>query len=86
MASNISVEWPHSGVALVTVGDGGAANHTTTCATVAGLADALDGAIEQGARVIVLASSVEGHWLGHSYLQDIVSLVEGQAATGDPTG
>ena len=86
MATNITVEWPENGVALVTVGDGGASNHNVTCATVSALADALDDAIAKGARVIVLASSVEGHWLEHAYLDDIVKLVEGKAATGDPAG
>ncbi|WP_179045288.1 enoyl-CoA hydratase/isomerase family protein [Sphingobium lactosutens] len=86
MVSNISVAWPETGVALVTVGDGGASNHTTTCATVSALADALEGAIGDGARIIVLASSVEGHWLEHAYLDDIVQLVEGKPASGDPAG
>lgn len=84
--SNVTLEWPESGVALVTVGDGGKANHNTSCATVSFLADALDKALADGARVIVLASSVEGHWLEHAYLDDIVKLVEGKAATGDPAG
>jgi len=84
--SNVTLEWPEAGVALVTVGDGGKPNHTTTCATVSFLADTLDRAIAEGARVIVLASSVEGHWLEHAYLDDIVKLVEGKAATGDPAG
>lgn len=84
--SNVTVEWPEHGVALVTVGDGGKANHTTSCATVSFLADALEGAMAEGARVIVLASSVEGHWLEHAYLDDIVKLVEGKPASGDPAG
>lgn len=86
MTEHVDTQWPHDGVALVTVGDGGAAGHLTTCATVSALADALDAAIEGGARVIVLASSVEGHWLEHAYLADIINLVEGKAATGDPAG
>jgi len=86
MAPDIVVDWPTGDIALVTVGDGGAANHNVTCASVSALADTLDNAIEDGARVIVLASSVEGHWLEHAYLDDIVNLVEGRAATGDPAG
>lgn len=86
MAGNVSLQWDREGVALVTVGDGGASNHTTTCATVSELADTLDKAIDEGARVIVLASSVDGHWLEHAYLEDIVQLVAGQAASGDPAG
>lgn len=86
MAGNISLDWDDEGVAVVTVRDGGAAGHVTTCATVSALADALDEANEKGARVIVLASGVEGHWLEHAYLDDIVKLVESKAATGDPAG
>ena len=86
MTGNIDTQWPAEGVALVTVGDGGKAGHLTTCATVSYLADALEAAIAQNARVIVLASSVEGHWLEHAYLADIVNLVEGKPATGDPAG
>lgn len=86
MAGNVSLQWDREGVALITVGDGGASNHVTTCATVSALADTLDQAIGAGARVIVLASSVEGHWLEHAYLDDIVQLVAGQAASGDPAG
>jgi len=56
MSNNVTLEYPHEGVALVTVGNGGAPGHTTTCATVSHLADALDQAIAENARVIVLAS------------------------------
>jgi enoyl-CoA hydratase/carnithine racemase len=84
--SNVTLEWPDAGIALVTVGDGGKANHNITCATVSFLADTLDAAMAEGARVIVLASSVEGHWLQHAYLDDIVKLVNGEAASGDPAG
>ncbi|GLR67141.1 enoyl-CoA hydratase [Acidocella aquatica] len=86
VSNNVTLEYPHEGVALVTAGNGGAPGHTTTCATVSYLADALDKAIDEGARVIVLASSVEGHWLEHAYLEDIRQLVMGNAATGDPAG
>lgn len=86
MTAEISVERHGDGVALITVGSSGTANNTTTCATVTSLANALDEVIGEGARVIVLASSVEGHWLEHSYLDDIVQLVNGKAASGDPAG
>ncbi|WP_340314542.1 enoyl-CoA hydratase/isomerase family protein [Rhizorhabdus argentea] len=86
MTDNVTLEWPGEGIALVTVGDGGIKGHTTTCATVSRLADVLDQAQAGGARVVVLASSVEGHWLEHAYLDDICKLVAGEAATGDPAG
>lgn len=86
MSNNIHLEYPHEGVALVTISDGGGPGHTVTCATVSDLADALEKATAEGARVIVLASSIEGHWLEHAYLEDIRQLVMGNAATGDPAG
>lgn len=86
MKADFSVERHDNGVVLVTVGSCAAASNLTTCATVAALADLLDAAIDSGARVIVLASSVEGHWLEHSYLDDIVQLVNGKTASGDPAG
>lgn len=86
MAGNVSLAWDREGVALVTMGDGGAASHVTTCATVSALADVLEQAIGDGARVIVLASSVEGHWLEHASLDDLMKLMAGQPASGDPMG
>ena len=84
--SNVKLDWPEKSIALLTIGDGGAANHTVTCATVSFLADTMEAAIANGARVLVLASAIEGHWLEHAYLSDIVNLVEGKSATGDPAG
>lgn len=86
MTDNVALDWSGDGIALITVGDGGAGGHTTTCATVSKLADALDHAQSDGARVVVIASSVKGHWLEHAYLDDICRLVAGEAATGDPAG
>jgi enoyl-CoA hydratase/carnithine racemase len=86
MTGNVTTEWPHDGVALLTVGDGGEPGHLTSCATVHHLANALDDVVANGARVIVLASSVEGHWLEHSSLEDLLNLVEGKEASGDGTG
>ena len=86
MAGNVTIERPHEGVALLTIGDGGDTGHLTTCATVDHLANAMDAVVADGARVIVLASSVEGHWLEHSSLNDLLNLVEGKEASGDGTG
>jgi enoyl-CoA hydratase/carnithine racemase len=86
MTGNVTIEWPQDGVALLTIGDGGEPGHLTTCATVHHLANALDDVVAKGARVIVLASSVEGHWLEHSSLDDLLNLVEGKEASGDGTG
>lgn len=85
MTSRVTLEWPHDGVALVTLSDT-APNHNLTCAGVTELADRLEEARNAGARVVVLASGVEGHWYEHAYLDDIRNLVSGRAATGDPAG
>lgn len=82
----VNIEWPAEGVALVTVGSSGTANHVVSCATVSRLADTLEQAEADGARVILLASSIEGHWLEHAYLDDICQLVAGKEASGDPAG
>lgn len=86
MTNNLTLDWPGEGLALVTVGDDGIKGHTTSCATASLLADALDEAQAGGARVVVLASSVDGHWLEHAYLDDICKLSAGEAASGDPAG
>lgn len=83
--TRVKLEWPHDGVALLTLTDT-APNHNLTCAGVSELADRLAEARECGARVVVLASGVPGHWYEHAFLNDIRNLVGGRAASGDPAG
>lgn len=83
--TRVKLEWPHPAVALVTLSDT-APNHNLTCAGVSELADRLEQAREEGARVAVLASGVPGHWYEHAFLDDIRNLVGGRAASGDPAG
>jgi enoyl-CoA hydratase/carnithine racemase len=85
MNTNVELEWPADGVALVTVFERDTANHNTSCKTVSELADVLEGPAAS-ARVVVLASGISGHWLEHAYLADIRNLVEGKPASGDPAG
>jgi enoyl-CoA hydratase/carnithine racemase len=82
----VKLEWPSEGIALVTVSGDGRANHVMSCAVVTDLADILVEAQAAGARVVVLASSIPGHWLEHAYLDDICQLVAGGQASGDPAG
>ncbi len=81
----VKIEWPREGVALITLTDV-APQHNLTCKGVSQLADALEKARTDGARVSVLASGVPGHWFEHAYLDDIRNLVGGREATGDPGG
>lgn len=76
--SKVTTEWPREGVALITVTDNTVPGFNfITWASVDALAKALKDAREKGARVIVLASGVEGHWLGHANLGDLRDLMAG---------
>jgi enoyl-CoA hydratase/carnithine racemase len=41
---------------------------------------------ESGARVVILASGLQGHWLEHAWLQDLVDGVQGLEQTGSGAG
>lgn len=86
MGNTVTLEWPHEGVALVTVNDAAVPNHNITFATVGALADTLAKAREQGARVSVLASGVPGVWLNHAHLGDLGNLFQGKPASAEPSG
>jgi enoyl-CoA hydratase/carnithine racemase len=73
---------PSDGVALVTM-DLSEIGGFVSWAGVGALADALEQARTGGARVSVLASAFDGHWLEHAWLPDLWSMAEGQPTTGD---
>lgn len=82
MADYVTLTAPHDGVALVTVADPGRQN--SLCWQVVNeLADALARARTEGARVSVVASGVEGHWLEHAWLTDLADSFEGKPPTGE---
>jgi enoyl-CoA hydratase/carnithine racemase len=85
MADYVELSTPHDGVALVTVTDPGRQNNLCWQA-VGELADALAQARNDGARVTVLASGVEGHWLEHAWLTDLANAFEGKPQTGEGGG
>ncbi len=84
--ARVETAWPHPGLATVTLTDPEVPNHNVTFAAIGELADALAAAREAGARVVVLASGVEGAWLNHAHLGDLRALVTGTAVSGDPSG
>ena len=67
----VSLERPREGVALVTMSNPEIRNHVSW-AGVGELAQALAEAREGGARIVVLASGVPGHWLEHAWLTDLL--------------
>lgn len=78
----VRLERPREGVALLTVANPAIRNHASW-ATVEQLAARLAEAREGGARVVVLASGVEGHWIEHAWLPDLMHMLEGKPTTGD---
>lgn len=80
----VRLDWEIDGVAVVTVS--GPPPNPSTLACADQLADRLDEAAEGGARIVVVASDVPGHWLGHASLADLTALMRGQPTTGSPAG
>lgn len=78
----VEVSWPVEGVAVVHI-DNGPPNFITWT-----LNDELEttlGDLAGGARVVVLASAVEGSFLAHGHLGDNVETFSGGTPEGDPT-
>ena len=72
-------------VAVVTFSDAGRGNQLCWAA-VDELAAALRDCRESGARVLVLASGLPGHWLEHAWLGDLIAGVRGEPLTGSGRG
>lgn len=85
MTDLVSADWPHDGVAVITMTNPAISNFGSWVA-IEQLADALVAAREGGARAVVLASGVPGHWLQHAWLRDLHNTMTGQPSTGDGAG
>lgn len=84
MSHSIHTRW-HDAVAVVTFSD--PARRNQICwAAIDELGRALQACRESGARVVILASGLEGHWLEHAWLQDLLHGVQGQKQTGSGAG
>jgi enoyl-CoA hydratase/carnithine racemase len=86
MQELVKTSWPQPGLAIVTLTDPNTPNHNVTWKAIGQLADALEAARVAGARVVVLASGVEGFWLSHAHLGNLRTQVLGESVEGDPTG
>ena len=82
MTNLVTVEWPHDGVALLTMTNPAISNFGSWIA-IEQLADALLAAREGGARAVVIASGVPGHWLQHAWLRDLGDTMAARPTTGD---
>lgn len=75
----------HDAVAVVTFSDPARGNQICWAA-IDELGEKLQACRESGARVIVLASGLPGHWLEHAWLQDLLDGVQGREQTGSGRG
>ena len=85
MSHSIEVDWPNERIAVVTFADP-ARNNQICWAAIDALGNQLRECREAGARVVVLASALEGHWLEHAWLQDLINGVQGLEQTGTGAG
>ena len=82
MAVVVQLDFPADGVARI-VQDTGPHNFSTFEANQQLLA-ALEHARDEGARVVVIGSGVEGHFAGHGWLPDVIDTFTGGTPSGDP--
>lgn len=81
MDTVVHLTYPREGVAQI-LQDTGPRNFSTFAANEQ-LLDALVEAREHGCRVVVVGSSVDGHFAGHGWLPDIVEVFTGGTPSGD---
>jgi len=81
---SLETDW-NGKVAVLTFSD--PARRNQICwAAVDALGNELRQCRESGAQVVVLASGLEGHWLEHAWLQDLLHGVQGLEQTGSGAG
>lgn len=74
---------PREGVALITLNLQDYGGHVSW-AGIEALASGLREAREGGARIVVLASGMDGHWYEHAWLPDLINMVTGKETSGAP--
>lgn len=84
MSYSIQTEWQDS-IAVVSFSDPERRNQICWAA-IDDLGATLKTCRESGARVLVLASGLDGHWLEHAWLQDLLHGVQGGQQSGSGAG
>jgi len=82
---SLAVDWTGDTIAVLTFSDPQRDNQICWAA-VDDIARQLRQCREQGARVVVLASGLAGHWLEHAWLQDLSNGIQGLEQTGSGAG
>ena len=85
MDYSLTLDWENDNVAVLTFRDEHRVNQICWAAIDA-LAEQLRHCREAGARVVILASGLDGHWLEHAWLRDLSNGVNGLAQTGSGAG
>jgi len=85
MDYSLTVDWDNDNVAVITFKDIQRVNQICWAA-IDDLAEQLRRCREAGARVVILASGLDGHWLQHAWLRDLSSGAQGLAQTGNGAG
>jgi enoyl-CoA hydratase/carnithine racemase len=85
MTHTVETSWINELIAVVTFTDVERRNELCWAA-IDELGQALTDAREAGARAVILASSLPGHWLQHAWLKDLANGVEGLEQSGTGAG
>ena len=85
MSYSIETDWVVDTIAVLTYRDP-LRDNQICWAAVDALGEQLRHCREAGARVVILASGLEGHWLQHAWLQDLLHGVQGMEQTGTGMG
>ncbi len=85
MSHTINLDWTGDSIAVLTFCDPLRANQLCWAAIDA-MAAQLTHCRQSGARVVILASGLAGHWLEHAWLRDLSNGVEGLEQTGTGAG
>jgi enoyl-CoA hydratase/carnithine racemase len=85
MSHSITVAWTGNHIAVLTFSDPLRTNQLCWAAIDA-LGEQLKHCRESGARVVIVASGLAGHWLEHAWLRDLSNGIEGLEQTGSGAG
>lgn len=85
MSHSVKLNWVDDQVAVILFRDD--ARHNQICwAAVDDMGEQLERSREAGARVVILASDLAGHWFNHAWLNDLLAGVNGEPPTGSGSG
>ena len=85
MSHQITIDWPSPHIAVISFQDPRRQNQWCWAA-IDEMGGVLGECRQQGARVLILASSLAGHWYEHAWLQDLSSGLEDKPMTGSGMG